>query len=369
MRIVHLYKDYYPPVLGGIEKHLRYLAEGQAALGHEVTVLVTSTGASTTVTTENGVRVVRAARLATVASTPLSLSLMTWLRRLGSDLIHLQFPYPIADLAQQLCGQGRVSVISYQSDIVRQRRLGRLYRPLMYRALEKARRILVTSRQYLESSPHLPRWADKCRVVPLGIDPAPFLDPEPDRVGRLRAELGTPLVLFVGRHRYYKGVEYLIRAFADVDARLALVGSGPMHDSWRRLAGGSDAADRIRFLGDLGESDLARHYAAADLVVLPSSARSEAFGMVQLEAMAAGRPVVSTELGTGTSHVNLHGETGLVVPPRDPKALARAIRELLGDAERRRRMGTRGRQRVLDSFSADRMVRRTLDVYREALEA
>lgn len=361
-----MYKD-YPPVLGGIEKHLRLLAEGQVRLGHDVTVLVTSTDFRTTVAMENGVRVIRASRLATVASTPISLALAAWLRRLRCDVVHLQFPYPFGDLAHQLCGRGQADVITYQSDIVRQRRLERLYRPCLYRALARADRVIVSSRQYLDSSVHLARWADKCRVVPLGIDPDPFQTADRASVARVREELGTPLLLFVGRFRYYKGVEFLVQACSTVDATLAIVGTGPMGRSWRRLSKESEAADRIHFVGEVSDSELPHYYAAADVVVLPSSARSEAFGMVLIEAQAAGRPVVSTELGTGTSFVNQDGETGLVVPPGDPEALARALRELLQDEERRRRMGELGRRRMLEEFHIDKMVERTLGIYREAL--
>ncbi len=368
MRVLHIYKD-YPPVVGGIEYHLRLLAEGQARRGLDVTVLVTSPDRSTTIEEENGVRVIRAGRWATVSSTPLSVGLFRWVRQIAADITHLHFPYPIGELAHLALGRSRAMVITYHSDIIRQRWLGRVYRPFLWRVLHRADRIIATSPQYIESSRYLRRVAGKCTVVPLAIDPSPFVEVPSGRIDEIRARFGAPLLLFVGRLRYYKGLEYLFQAMRQIEATLLVVGSGPMQAEWRRLAQRSAASERIHFVGEVPDEELPAYYAAADVFVLPSSHRSEAYGLVQLEAMAAGTPVVSTEIGTGTSFVNQHGETGLVVPARDAQALAEAIQQLLADPVRRRAMGERGRQRVLTEFSVDRMVDRVIAVYREVLNA
>jgi rhamnosyl/mannosyltransferase len=204
-------------------------------------------------------------------------------------------------------------------------------------------------------------------VVPLGINPEPYAAVDPGRADAVRNGNCGPLLLFVGRLRYYKGLDVLIEAMPDIDARLLVVGSGPMERPWRRLAARSPAAARIHFAGEVPEADLPTYYAAADLVVLPSCERSEAFGLVLLEAMAAGRAVIGTELGTGTSFVNQHDETGLVVAPGDAPALAAAVNALMGDPERRRRFGANGRRRVTEHFHVERMVDRTVEVYREVL--
>ena len=366
MHVLHIYKD-YPPVIGGIENHLRLLAEAQARRGLDVTVLVTSPHRSTTVRIENGVRVIRAGRWATISSAPLSTELFRWVHRLSVDITHLQFPYPIGELAHLTLGHSRATVITYQSDIIRQRWLGRLYRPFLWQLLHRADRIIATSPQYIESSPYLQQVADKCVVVPLAIDPAPFLKVDPQQVAEIRTRFGGPLLLFVGRLRYYKGLEYLLQAMHTIDATLLVIGSGPMQARWQRLARNCAPAGCIHFLGDVPDDALPAYYAAADVFVLPASHRSEAYGLVQLEAMAAGTPVVSTAIGTGTSFVNRHGETGFVVPPRDPAALAEAVNRLLGDARLRRVMGEQGRQRVLTEFSVDRMVDRVIEVYRAVL--
>lgn len=367
LSVLHVYKD-YPPVVGGIENHLRLLAERQAAQGLDVTVLVTARGGPAGVSVENGVRVIRAARLGEALSTPLSLELAGWLRRLAPDVTHLQFPYPPGELAQLAWGRSRATVVTYQSDIVRQRLTGLAYRPLLHRLLRRADRIIATSPGYLASSPALAGVQERCAVVPLAIDSAAF-HPEPGAGRELRDRHPGPLVLFVGRLRYYKGLEHLIDAMAEVPATLLVAGEGRLQAELQRRAARSPAAGRVRFLGHVAQAELLAHYAAADVAVLPSSHRSEAFGLVLLEAMACGRPVVSTELSTGTSWVNRHGDTGLVVPPRDPRALAAALRHLLGDAALRTRMGARARQRVEDEFDASLMVARVLAVYDEALRA
>jgi rhamnosyl/mannosyltransferase len=258
-----------------------------------------------------------------------------------------------------------VTIVTYHSEPVRYGRLGRVYRPFVRRLLRRADRVLVTTDAYLHGSPLLRPFVDRCSVVPLGIDPRPFLDLESPAARALRVE--RPAVLFVGRLRHYKGLDVLVDAAASVDADFRIVGDGPMSRALRRQAAGSAAAERIRFFGQVPDADLPAHFAAADVVVLPSVNRSEAFGLVMLEAMAAGRPVVSTELGTGTSVVNQHGETGLVVPPHDAVALASALVTLLGDPERRAAMGEAGRRRVASQFHVDTMADRVVEIYRHTL--
>ena len=396
MRVLHVYKDYFP-VVGGIENHLRLLAEAQAARGLDVTVLVTNPSRQTTVTEMNGVRVIRAGRLAHVASTPLSLSFWREMGRLEADIVHLQFPYPPGEIANLLLHPGRRTVISYHSDVVRQRGILRLYHPLLRQVLQHADRIIASSPQYVESSPYLREVADNCSVIPWGIDPSPFLRFD-ERAIQLRAQWqagihaagklqiseepwpsegsvsrqadtdgGRPLILFVGRLRYYKGLPYLLQAMQSLAARLLIVGSGPLEKELRRQVQQLGLQEQVFFAGHVADEDLPAYYQAADIFVLPASHRSEAYGLVQLEAMAAGLPVVSTELGTGTSFVNQDGETGFVVPPRDAQALAQALNRLLADPALRRAMGRRGRQRVLKHFSIDKMVDQIIAVYHAVL--
>ena len=371
MKILHLYKD-YTPVLGGIENHIRVLAEGQARRGHDVTVLAASRGWRTSIEMVRGVRVILAPRLGTIASTPICPSLLGWLSRLAVDITHLQFPHPPGEVAHLLMGRAARTVITYQADIVRQRYLRRLYEPLLRRVLGRADRILVTSPAYVESSRYLRTVRDKCVVVPIGIDVGRFQKRGGERRESLRARWGLPpdrpVAVFVGRLRYYKGLDYLLRALPLVpDLHLLLVGGGPLWDSTRALAAALGVASRVVFAGDVDDDDLPACYAAGDLFVLPSHLRAEAFGTSIVEAMAAGLPVISTEIQTGTSWVNQDGLTGLVIPPCDPGAIAAAMAALVADPARREAMGLAGRARASQMFEAGTMVEAVEAVYREVL--
>ncbi len=373
MRALLLYKDYHP-VLGGIENNIRLLAQGLRAEGVDAHVLVTNTGPDTLRQTIHDVPVTKTGRQAHILSTPISLSFFTELRRqaASADLVHLHAPYPPAELGHLLLGRGKPFVVTYHSDIVRQRVSGRLYAPLLRLVLHRAARIAVSSPAYVESSPFLRQVRDKCRLIHFGIDLERFEETRhvQAEAQRLRSRFGErPLLLFIGRLRHYKGVDVLIRAMCQVDAHLLIIGIGPLREAWQELARVEDLTDKLTFLGECSDREsLAARY-AADLFVLPSTNRAEALGIVQLEAMACGLPVLCTELGTGTSYVNQHEKTGLVVPPNDPQALAAAINRLLADPALRAQMGAAGRKRVQKEFSSQTMIRNTISFYKEALSA
>ena len=367
LNILHLYKDYHP-ILGGIENHIKTLAELEAGLGHHVTVVVTNPSSPLRAgpthlpsrETLNGVHLVRTWRLATVASTPLTGGFLTELPRLNPDITHLHFPYPVGEVSQLLAGK-RPYIITYHSDVVRQQNILRFYRPLMRRVLHGAARILPTSDRYLASSPILKEFAGKCAIVPLCVDPEPFANPTP------LIPPALPTLIFVGRHRYYKGLDTLIRAMPRLNARLLVGGDGPMRGTWQSLSEELGVADRVQFLGEISDPDLPRFFASGDVFVLPANSRAEAFGKVLLEAMATGLPCVTTELGTGTSFVVQDGVTGFVVAPENPNVLGEAIGRLLGDVNLRKQMGEAGRARVLAEFTPEKLLERTQKIYREVV--
>jgi glycosyltransferase involved in cell wall biosynthesis len=371
VRIVHVYKN-YAPTPGGIETHVRQLATGQARRGDQVTVLVASPTWRTTEEQRDGVRVIRAGRWGELASTPLSSRLIWELARLEADVIHVQVPYPVGELAYLLAGRGRPLVVTYQSDVVRQRWARPMHEPLLRHLLGRAKAIVATSPAYQESSAVLRAFADRCVVVPLAVDPNRFR-PDLPAAAAIRAQWTSPeypsLILFVGRFRAYKGLLYLVRAMAGLPARLLLVGGGKFEGDLRELIAGLGLERQVVILGDVSDAALPAFYAAADVFVLPSVQRSEAFGIVLLEAMAAGRPVISTELGTGTSWVNQHERTGLVVPPADPSALHRALDRLVNDPGLARQLGEAARRRVVSEFSEEVMVDRLSEIYRKAVGA
>ncbi|TAK37042.1 MAG: glycosyltransferase [Chloroflexota bacterium] len=366
MRVLHVYKNYFPTV-GGIENHVRLLCHELQKLDVEPAVLVANTSRRTQVDQVGGVRVTRAGRIGFAASTPLSLSLFRQMQIQRPDLVHLHFPYPIGELAYLLCGHHARLVITYHADIVKQKKLLLVYGPFMRAILRRADRILISNPRLLETSPHLTPVADKCVTIPFGLDLSQFeiTAQVRARAAEIRQQAGKPIVLFVGLLRYYKGLDYLLRAMPTVDAHLRLVGQGPMEGELRQLTTELGLGDRVRFCGQVDDQELLASYHAAEIFVLPSSHRSEAFGLVQLEAMACGLPVICTELGTGTTYVNRHGETGLVVPPRDPAALAETLNVLLRDAELRQRLGQGGLARVRRDFNARRMADEVLSIYQE----
>lgn len=360
MHILHLYKDYFP-VLGGIENHIRVLAEAQAAAGHRVTVLVCDPGRCTRRSEMNGVTVIRAGRLATRASMPLSLAQPWELLQRRPDIVHVHSPYPLGELANWLTRRGNATVITHHSDVVRQQGWLRLYAPLLRRVLRAADRIIATSPRYIETSPWLQPVADKCLVVPLGVNAALFRPAARDHAR-------SPQLLFVGRLRYYKGLDTLLHALTHLPGTsLTVAGDGPMRATWEALACELGLAGRARFVGDVDDADLPALYQQADLFILPANARAEAFGTVLLEAMASGLPCVTTELGTGTSWIVQHGVTGLVVPPSDTAALVQAIRSLLDDPSRRWAMGAAGRARVEAMFTVEQMIAGVEHVYAEVM--
>ncbi|GIK56432.1 MAG: glycosyltransferase [Chloroflexi bacterium] len=361
MRILHIYKDYFP-VLGGIENHIRQLAEAQTAAGHNVTVLVTNPNQQSKQEQLNGVHVVRAWRLATIASTPLSPSLPLATRRLAADVVHVHSPYPLGELSQWGLGRSRPYVIGYHSDVIKQQGILRFYRPLLKRVLAGAGQIIVGSDNYVNSSPFLRPLANKCAIVPYAVDVARFAGARP-----LVPPANVPTLLFIGQHRYYKGVDDLIRVMPQLEARLLIGGDGPKRAEWENLAQQLGVAHKVQFLGRIPDEDLSGFYASGDIFVLPSNSRAESFGLVLQEAMAAARPCVTTELGTGTSWLVQHDVTGLVVPPENPAALAAALASLLADPDKRRQMGHAGQQRAGAEFTVTEMAARTEAIYQEVI--
>lgn len=359
MNILHVYKDYHP-VLGGIENHVRVLAENQAAAGHRVSVAVCARrGAPAGDCTINGVKVARAGRWCTVRSMPVSTELPRLVRRAAADIVHVHSPFPLGEWAALRLPRRVRVVTTHHSDIVKQKVLVRFYGPALRHFLRRVDRIVVTSEAYAASSPWLQPHAAKWRVVPLGVDPTVFTASGP------AAADAAPL-LFVGRLRYYKGLDTLLESLTNLPgARLDIVGEGPMKTRWMELAARLHVADRVRFLGDVEEADLPRRYRGARLFVLPANCRAEAFGTVLLEAMACGLPAVTTELGTGTSWVVQDGVSGRVVTPSNPVRLAEAVRSLLADESLRRRMAAAAVERVKAHFTLRQMLAGVEAVYRE----
>lgn len=367
MRILQVGKYYFPEP-GGIEDHLRGLC--RFLLGKvDLRVIVSNTGRRNLSEDVEGVPVIRAGRLLEAFSTPLCPSLPYLVRRWRADIIHLHLPNPMGHAALLGMPRGTRLILTWHSDIVKQKFLLRAYEPILKSLLRRADLVITTSPNYLEYSSYLRAVREKCQVVPLGVDPGRFAKESVSStcVSAIRSRFGSRIVLFVGRLIYYKGVTHLIEAMQFVKAQLLLVGTGRDEAELRQQVNRLGLASRVQFLGAVPADQLPAYYRSCDAFVLPSVAPSEAFGIVQLEAMASAKPVVSTDLPTGVPWVNKNGETGIVVPTGDPVALARALNSLFSDPGRAAEMGRCGESRVRSEFTVERTGAATLELYRSLL--
>lgn len=363
MRVLHVGK-FYPPVRGGMERVLQLLAEGERGRV-DSRVLAAHTGPRTVEETCRGVAVTRVASLGAVGTVALCPGLPWRLRRSRADVVVVHEPNPLALLSYWLARPAGRLVIWFHSRVIPHRWFYRFHGPLLRWGLRRADAIVVSSPRLVEHAPELAPHRDKCVVVPFGIDPAGFASTPARSAAALgaRARYGRPLVLFAGRLVPYKGVDVLLRALCGLEAHAVIAGSGPLDGELRRLAETLGITPQVHFVGEVSDEDLLALYQACDVFVLPSVAPNEAFGMVQLEAMACAKPVVSTDLPTGVPWVNRDGETGFVVPPGDPRALRAALARLLEDPVLREKLGRQGRRRLHAEFTVERMAERTTGLY------
>jgi rhamnosyl/mannosyltransferase len=317
----------------------------------------------------DGVRVVRVGTTGAAGSVHIAPAFPSWLRREAADLIVLHEPNPWALVSHVIARPRAPLFIWYHSDVVRPRlQYAAFYAPVARPVYGRARRIIVSSPPLAEHSRALQRYRERVRVVPFGIEPAAWrLDPRDEpAVSAARHDLGAPFVLFAGRHVSYKGVDVLVRALAGTGIRAVIAGDGPKRAEWEALAKRATPDGQIRFVGEVPDERLKLLMHAAAMLVLPSITRAEAFGYVQLEAMAAGVPVISTDVPTGVSWVNQDRRTGRVVRAGDAEDLRAAIVELAGDAAMRERLGAAGRRRVEEEFTLEQLRERMRRLFEEA---
>ncbi len=385
IRIVHLGK-YYPPSPGGIEAHTQTLARAQADLGADVRVVVVNhaanDGRDTTFErftktddakeTDGKVRIVRIGRWANVAKLDIVPNLGDALRRLlqnPPDVWHLHTPNITMMLAVLAHRRIRPLVITHHSDIVRQRFLRYAVRPLESTLYSRAASILSTSPRYSEGSELLRRHADRVTPLPLGIDLSPYLEPSDAALAHataLRQKHGQPLWLAVGRLIYYKGLHIALEALKSVPGKLTVIGTGPLEAALKAQAAAFGVADRVVWCGHATSAELVGAYHAATALWFPSIARSEGFGLVQVEAMASGCPVINTSIpNSGVAWVCRHGQEGLTVPVNDPAAFAAAANRLLAEPHLRERLAAGGRLRADSEFDHRVMAERSLAIYQE----
>jgi rhamnosyl/mannosyltransferase len=355
LRVLHLGK-FYSPVRGGMETALQNLCGGER---HSVSTraLVVNRTRGTRHDVVDGVPVTRVGSLMRIGAVALAPTLPIWLARAEADLIVLHEPNPMALVAYFFARPRASLIVWYHAEVLRPRWRYRLfYQPLLKFALRRASRIVVASPPMKDVAP-LAAHRNKCVVIAYGVECDRYRATEAvtATANALRTRIGSPFLLFIGRLVSYKGLDVLLDALPGLAAHAVIIGEGPQRPAIEALIRGRGLEERVHLIGDVSDTDLVAWLHACTVAVLPSTTRQEAFGLVQLEAMLCGRPVVSTDVPTGVSWVNVDGETGLVVPAGDAGALHGALLRLLTDDELRRAMGAAAQKRVLERFTADRM--------------
>lgn len=367
MKILQVNK-LYSPHIGGIERVIQDISEGLSDR-YDINVLVCQPKGKTADDVINGVSVRRSGSIGTYFSMPVSLPFLFHFKKMSktADIVHVHLPFPLGDLACLLSGYKGKVVISWHSDIVKQKKLLTLYKPVMNAFLRRADCIFVATEGHITGSAYLKPYSEKCRIVPYGIDTDIYEKAEkyPFLTDKLSDKKNKKL-MFTGRLVYYKGIDVLIRALKHTsDCELFIAGDGVLHDELVKEVKNRGIEDRVHFMGVLSDADLKAAFSDCDLFILPSVENSEAFGIVQMEAMTYGKPVINTSLPTGVPYVSPDGVSGITVPPRDENALAEAINRLVHDDELRCRYGRNAYDLVREKYDMNRVMEKISDIYEE----
>jgi rhamnosyl/mannosyltransferase len=363
MKIFQVNKLYYPWI-GGVEKVVQQIAEGLNGKNFfKIEVLCCLAQGRGKEEIINGVKVHQASSLGIFGGMPISFDFFRLFNKLSkkADIINFHHPFPLGDLAIFLFKSKVKLVVHYHSDIVRQKIFNFLINPLINHTLKKAEKIIVSNPNLVKNSPHLQKFQEKCEIIPFGVNPSEFEKYDEIAVKNLRKKYGN-FVLFVGRLNYYKGVQYLIEAMRGIRASLIIIGEGKEKKNLEFRIKNLGLENKVFFLS-LSGKELINYYRACSVFILPSIFKSEAFGIVLIEAMASGAPIISTELGTGTSWVNIHNETGFVVPAKNSFALFEAIKKILENKNLAEKFSQNAKKRVEEEFSLEKMLKKIESLY------
>ncbi len=364
MHVLHFYKTYRPDSMGGVEELIGQVCSGASKRGVTSEVLTVSTDTSSV---DFGDHVHHRAKVdLQVASSPFSMAAFRRFADLAkrADVIHYHFPWPFMDVVHFATRSGKPALVTYHADITRQKFLLQAYKPLQRRFLSAVDRIVATSPNYLETSPVLRQYKDKVEVIPIGLDERRYPAPDPARIAYWRDRVGPKFFLFVGNLRYYKGLHVLLDALSGSSMKAVIIGAGPVENDLKAQAARLALGDRAIFVGAVPDEDKVALLSLCHGLTFPSHLRAEAFGISLVEGAMFGKPLISTEIGTGTSFVNIANETGLIVPPEDPAAFRGAMTTLWDDPERAAVLGRNARARFERNLTSDQMIERYVDLYR-----
>lgn len=368
MKVLHFYKVSFPDSMGGVEQVIHHLASGGIRYGIQTEVLSLTNELQSSTVEVDGYQVHRVPLDFQFASSSFSFAALAKFKSLAAsaDIIHYHFPWPFMDMVHFLTGVSKPTVVSYHSDIIRQQYLLKLYSPLKRKFLADVDAIVAASPNYLVSSDVLSRYQDKVSVIPYGLCKESYPKPDQDLVNKWSAKLGEKFFLFVGVLRYYKGLHVLIEASRGVEFPVVIVGAGPIEKELKKQADALGLRN-VHFLGAVSEEDKVALINLSYGIVFPSHLRSEAFGIALLEGAMYGKPMISSEIGTGTTFINIAGETGMVVPPSDAFALRTAMQYLWDHPDEAARMGKNAEARYWKYFTADKMVSAYVNLYQSLL--
>lgn len=368
MKVLHFYKTYFPDTIGGVEQVINEIIQSTSKLGVESEVLsLTPEHVERTLSVNNHL-VHRCRSNFEIASTPFSISAFARFSELAkqADIIHYHFPWPFMDLVHLICRTKKPSVVTYHSDIIKQKHLLKLYQPLQKYFLSKVDRIVATSPNYFATSNVLQRFADKTDIIPIGLNREHYFQSGQTLVSRWKDRFPGKFFLFIGVFRYYKGLHTLIEAAKSLEYPVVIVGSGPIESELKAQVKALGLRN-IHFLGRIDLEDKVALLMLCYAMVFPSNMRSEAFGVSLLEGAMFGKPMISSEIGTGTSFVNIDKETGLVVPPGDSNALYNAMKSLLDNPQETAKMGRCAEERYWNLFTAEKMGQSYFELYQQIM--
>lgn len=366
MNILHVYRTYFPDTQGGLEETIRQICSAAGVYGITSTVLATSDNPHPKEIQLPEAKVIRVKKHIEIASCSISFSADATFSELceEADVIHYHFPWPFVDYLHLRNRPSKPTIVTYHSDIVRQRFLGALYKPVMQRFLRSVDRIVCTSPNYFATSDVLSNFEEKVEVIPIGLDEKTFPSPNTECLEETEKEFGRDFFLFVGVLRYYKGLHILLDAAKDAPYRIVIAGSGPTELELKEHAERLNLKNVV-FAGFVSDEKKMALFSLSRATVFPSYMRSEAFGVTLLEGAMSSKPLISTEVGSGTSHINTDSETGFVVPPGSPKALRRAMDQLHSRPEMAALMGRKARKRFERLFTGQIMAARYANIYSE----
>ena len=369
LRVLHFYKTSFPDTMGGIEQVISQIARGCVKSGIQVDVLSLTANKAPRTIEIDGYLAHRARLDFQIASTGFSISAFWRFYQLAkqADIIHYHYPWPFMDVVHFVTRICKPTIVTYHSDIIRQVQLNKLYRPLKRKFLGSIDRIVATSPNYLASSTILASYKDRVKVIPIGLDKTTYPEAQPEKLRFWKERIGPKFFLFVGLIRYYKGLHILLEASQGTDYPIVIVGAGPIESELKAQVAHLDLSN-IHFLGFLSDEDKVALLTLSYAVVFPSHLRSEAFGVSLLEGAMYGKPLISSEIGTGTTFINIADETGIVIPPSDPKALRQAMIYLWEHPEQAVEMGQRAERRYWQLFTADQMVKSYIELYHDVID-